>query len=61
MDLDYVANTPMREDWRLVVGFVLTIMGAGFFMLWRGHKPWISAAGLAAISVGLGFLSWAAL
>jgi hypothetical protein len=61
VDLDYVANTPMREDWRLLAGFVLLIMGAALYMFWRGFKPsWVSAAGLAAMSVGCGMLAWAA-
>jgi len=61
VDLDHVFNTPMRDDWRLLVGFVLVIMGLAFYAFWRAHKPaWVSAAGLAAMSVGFGFLFWAA-
>jgi hypothetical protein len=61
VDLDRVANTPMRDDWRLMAGAVLVVMGLAFYVLWRAHKPaWVSAAGLAAMSVGFGFLFWAA-
>lgn len=57
--LDYVLHTPVREDWRILVGFTLTMLGAGFFTFWRGHKAWVAAAGLAGMSVGLGLLAWA--
>lgn len=58
--LDYVLHTPMRQDWRLFVGFALIMMGLGCWSLARGFWPRWAAAGLAAMSVGAGLLGWAA-
>jgi hypothetical protein len=61
MDLDYIFNTPAREDWRLFTGMALMIMGLALFSVYRGFNARVVASGLSAATVGLVLLVWAGL